>query len=97
MDEPVSAAEANRRFSVWLRGVRHGHSSLVTSHGRPVARIVPPAGATLRLTVRGTRCLLTSKARTSSRSSAGLAMSYTRMASEGRRRLTRTSWPMPKA
>lgn len=41
-DEPVSAAEANRQFSTILRGVRAGRSYLVTSHGRPVARIVPP-------------------------------------------------------
>jgi prevent-host-death family protein len=41
MDEAVSAADANRRFSHILRGVREGHSYVVTSHGRPVARIVP--------------------------------------------------------
>lgn len=41
MDESVSAAEANRRFSFLLRGVREGRSYVVTSHGRPVARIVP--------------------------------------------------------
>ena len=41
MEETVSAAEANRRFSVILRSVREGHSYVVTSHGRPVARIVP--------------------------------------------------------
>jgi prevent-host-death family protein len=41
MDEAVSAADANRKFSLILRGVREGHSYLVTSHGRPVARIVP--------------------------------------------------------
>lgn len=41
MEEAVSAAEANRRFSHILRGVRDGHSYVVTSHGRPVARIVP--------------------------------------------------------
>lgn len=41
MDEAVSAADANRRFSHILREVREGHSFVVTSHGRPVARIVP--------------------------------------------------------
>jgi prevent-host-death family protein len=41
MDEAVSAAEANRRFSSLLRRVREGKSYVVTSHGRPVARIVP--------------------------------------------------------
>jgi len=41
MDEAVSAADANRRFSSLLRGVRDGHSYVVTSHGKPVARLVP--------------------------------------------------------
>lgn len=41
MDEAVSAADANRKFSLILRGVRDGQSYVVTSHGRPVARIVP--------------------------------------------------------
>lgn len=41
MDEPVTAAEANRRFSRILREVRDGRSYVVTSHGSPVARIVP--------------------------------------------------------
>ena len=41
MEKAVSAAEANRKFSLILRGVREGHSYVVTSHGRPVARIVP--------------------------------------------------------
>lgn len=39
--EVVSAADANRGFSAILRGVREGHSYLITSHGRPVARISP--------------------------------------------------------
>lgn len=42
MDETITAAEANRSFSRLLRGVQQGQSYLVTSHGRPVARIVPP-------------------------------------------------------
>lgn len=41
MDRTISAAEANRKFSSVLRGVREGRSYVVTSHGRPVARIVP--------------------------------------------------------
>ncbi|HLY55305.1 MAG TPA: type II toxin-antitoxin system prevent-host-death family antitoxin [Stellaceae bacterium] len=41
MEEVISAAEANRRFSNVLRGVRSGRSYVVTSHGTPVARIVP--------------------------------------------------------
>jgi prevent-host-death family protein len=45
-DETVSAAEANRRFSSILRGVRDGCSYTITSHGRPVARLVPPVERT---------------------------------------------------
>jgi len=41
MEEAVSAAEANRKFSTLLRGVRGGHSYVVTSHGKPVARLIP--------------------------------------------------------
>lgn len=41
MEEAVSAADANRKFSLILRGVREGNSYVVTSHGQPVARIVP--------------------------------------------------------
>ena len=37
----VSAAEANRKFSELLRKVKSGESYVVTSHGRPVARIAP--------------------------------------------------------
>jgi prevent-host-death family protein len=49
MDKLVTAADANRHFSRLLREVREGKSFTVTSHGRPVARIVPPpAGDTLR-------------------------------------------------
>ena len=41
MEEAVSAADANRRFSLLLLGVREGHSYIVTSHGKPVARLIP--------------------------------------------------------
>ena len=41
MDETISAADANREFSRLLRGVREGNSYVVTSHGTPVARLVP--------------------------------------------------------
>jgi prevent-host-death family protein len=41
MDEVISAADANRKFSLLLRGVREGRSYMVTSHGKPVARLVP--------------------------------------------------------
>lgn len=41
MEEAVSAANANRKFSVLLRGVREGRSYVVTSHGQPIARLIP--------------------------------------------------------
>ena len=41
MEETISAADANRRFSLLLRRVREGRSYVVTSHGKPVARIIP--------------------------------------------------------
>ena len=40
-EKPVSAADANRNFSQILQGVREGRSFVVTSHGKPVARISP--------------------------------------------------------
>jgi len=41
MEKAISAADANRKFSRLLRDVREGQSYVVTSHGRPVARIAP--------------------------------------------------------
>ncbi len=41
MEKVMSAADANRKFSLLLRGVREGHSYVVTSHGKPVARLIP--------------------------------------------------------
>lgn len=41
MEQPISAAKANREFSTVLKGFRDGNSYVVTSHGKPVARIVP--------------------------------------------------------
>ncbi|MBX3578978.1 MAG: type II toxin-antitoxin system prevent-host-death family antitoxin [Rhizobiaceae bacterium] len=41
MSRTVSSAEANREFSRLLREVREGRSFVITSHGRPVARIEP--------------------------------------------------------
>lgn len=41
MGRTISSAEANRKFSTVMRGVRAGHSYVVTSHGLPVARILP--------------------------------------------------------
>lgn len=45
MSAAISAADANREFSKLLRQVREGRSFTVTSHGRPVARIVPVSTA----------------------------------------------------
>jgi prevent-host-death family protein len=44
MEKVVSAAEANRNFSRLLRTVREGAIYIVTSHGRPIAKIVPVDG-----------------------------------------------------
>lgn len=41
MEKAISAADANRNFSQLLREVREGQSFVVTSHGRPVARLAP--------------------------------------------------------
>jgi prevent-host-death family protein len=41
MEKIVQAAEANRHFSRILRDVRAGDSYTVTSHGQPIARIIP--------------------------------------------------------
>jgi prevent-host-death family protein len=41
MGNAVSAAAANRDFSKLLRDVREGGSYVITSHGKPVAKIVP--------------------------------------------------------
>ena len=41
MGKAVSAAEANRNFSQLLRNVRDGRSFVITSHGKPVAKLVP--------------------------------------------------------
>ena len=55
MGDAISAAEANRKFSAMLRRVREGHSYVVTSHGRPVARIIPfRAGDRVASTARAT-------------------------------------------
>ena len=41
MDKAVSATDANRRFSELLRTVKKGQSVVVTSHGKPVAKLMP--------------------------------------------------------
>jgi prevent-host-death family protein len=43
MEKTVSAADANRKFSKLLSGVRDGESYVVTAHGKAVAKIVPVA------------------------------------------------------
>jgi prevent-host-death family protein len=45
VEKTISAADANRKFSQLLRDVKEGQSYLVTSHGRPVARIAPITGS----------------------------------------------------
>ncbi len=45
MDQPISASGANRNLSQILRDVRDGQSYVVTTHGKPVARIIPYAAA----------------------------------------------------
>ena len=37
----IHATEANRQFSRMLREVGEGQSYTITSHGRPVAKLVP--------------------------------------------------------
>lgn len=44
MDQAVSAADATRRFSHVLRAVRNGRTVIVTSHGKPIAKITPFTG-----------------------------------------------------
>jgi len=41
MPAVISAADANREFSKLLRRVREGQVVTITSHGRPVAKLVP--------------------------------------------------------
>lgn len=45
MSAVVTAADANRYFSKLLREVQNGRSCVITSHGRPVARLVPITSA----------------------------------------------------
>jgi len=41
MGTSVTAADANRDFSKLLRAVRDGDSVVITSHGKPIAKIIP--------------------------------------------------------
>lgn len=62
MEETISAAEANRSFSRLLRRVREGRSVVVTSHGKPIARIVP-IGEHDDRTAKGARAALVARLR----------------------------------
>jgi len=57
VEETVSAADANRRFSLLPRGVREGRSYVVTSHGKPVSRLIP-AGRQDKVAKRAREALL---------------------------------------
>jgi prevent-host-death family protein len=41
MEKAISATEARRKFLRLLQGVRRGRTYVVTSHGKPVAKISP--------------------------------------------------------
>ena len=41
MERAISASDANQRFSELLRDVQEGESFVVTSRGRPVAKVTP--------------------------------------------------------
>jgi prevent-host-death family protein len=41
MEKVIRATEANQQFSRILREVAEGNTFTVTTHGRPIARIVP--------------------------------------------------------
>ncbi|MDO6414162.1 type II toxin-antitoxin system Phd/YefM family antitoxin [Sphingomonas sp. BIUV-7] len=41
MDRAISASDANQRFSEMLREVQEGETFVVTSRGRPVAKVSP--------------------------------------------------------
>lgn len=62
MDEAISAADANRSFSRLLRRVREGRSVVVTSHGQPVAKLVPISKYDNK-TARGARAALLTRLR----------------------------------
>ncbi len=41
MDRAISASDANQKFSELLREVQEGATFVVTSRGRPVAKVTP--------------------------------------------------------
>ena len=48
MDRAISASAANQHFSEMLRDVQQGEAFVVTSRGRPVARVSPIEAASSR-------------------------------------------------
>ena len=63
MEKAISAADANRKFSQLLREVKEGRSYVVTSHGRPVARIAPVTSQEARSTAASVRTSLLNRLR----------------------------------
>jgi prevent-host-death family protein len=57
MEKAISATDANRKFSQLLQGVRRGRSYVVTSHGKPIAKI-SPVDANEKLAVNARETLL---------------------------------------
>src|SRR5213078_2906815 len=92
MDKAFTAADANRRFSELLRTVKKGRSVLVTSHGKPVAKITPVAED--ERAAEGARSALFARLRTERAVNAGR---WTRDDlyddAPGRSRWIPTSWP----
>jgi prevent-host-death family protein len=41
MERAITASDANQRFSEMLRAVQGGDTFVVTSRGRPVAKVMP--------------------------------------------------------
>lgn len=41
MERAITASDANQRFSEMLREVQEGETFVVTSRGRPVAKVTP--------------------------------------------------------
>ena len=62
VESSVSAADANRKFSELLRHVREGQSFVVTSHGRPVAKLTPISATETAVTA-GARQILFARLR----------------------------------
>jgi prevent-host-death family protein len=44
MDRAITASDANQHFSEMLREVQDGQTFIVTSRGRPVAKVTPVDG-----------------------------------------------------